>query len=60
MLQKQGKHTAALMEFAAAIKLGIEHWRVHWYLAKSALQIQHCSAGESALTHVVNAAPDEC
>lgn len=55
---KPGKHPAALMEFAAAIKLGCDRWLVYWYLVQSALQIQDCSATESALTHVVNAAPD--
>ncbi|MDF5738740.1 MULTISPECIES: glycosyltransferase family 4 protein [unclassified Nostoc] len=58
VLQKQGKHSTALEEFVAAIELGIEHWRVYWYLAQSALQVEDFSTVKTALCQVINAAPN--
>ncbi|MHC5828877.1 MAG: tetratricopeptide repeat protein, partial [Nostoc sp.] len=49
VLQKQGKHSTALGEFVAAIELGIEHWRVHWYLGQSALQVEDFATAKTAL-----------
>ncbi|MDZ7957759.1 MAG: glycosyltransferase family 4 protein [Aulosira sp. DedQUE10] len=58
VLQNQQKHDIALAEFVTAIKLGLSHWRVHWYLAQSALQIQDFLTAKTALAHVINAEPN--
>lgn len=58
VLQNQQKHDIAKAEFLTAIKLGLSHWRVHWYLAQSALQVQDFLTAKTALAHVINAEPN--
>ena len=56
-LQKNGDHQKAIHEFDTAIEFGLDHWRVFWYKAKSAKQLQERALAEDALTRVKRDAP---
>lgn len=59
LVQQQQQQTAmAVSEFMAAIQLGCNHWRVSWYLAQAAAQINELSLAEKALRTVLQAVPD--
>jgi tetratricopeptide (TPR) repeat protein len=58
ILHQQGRFAEAALEYAAAIKLGCKHWRVVWYLARSAEKAGDLLAAEKALQFVLQAAPD--
>lgn len=57
-LQKNGDHQKAINEFDTAIELGLDHWRVYWYKAKSAHQLRQRKRTEEALKRVKRDAPD--
>ncbi|NET16487.1 MAG: glycosyltransferase family 4 protein, partial [Okeania sp. SIO1H6] len=56
-LQQQGRNDRAASEFASAINLGCNHWRVAWYLAKAATQIDNFAVAKQALFIVLEAVP---
>ncbi len=56
--QKQGRDTEAVSELMTAINLGLNHWRVAWYLAQIATKINDISLAQEALQAVVQAVPD--
>lgn len=57
-LQKNGEHQKAMNEFDAANTLGLKHWRVFWYTAKSAHQLRHHKRTKDALEKVRNEMPN--
>jgi glycosyltransferase involved in cell wall biosynthesis len=57
-LQENGNHQKAMNEFEAAIELGLDHWRVFWYKAKSAHQLRNKRVTKDALEKVKNEMPD--
>ena len=57
ILQGQGKHKDAIQYFLTAYDMGYNHWRVQWYLAKSAIEMRDLKVAEKALQEVVNACP---
>jgi glycosyltransferase involved in cell wall biosynthesis len=56
--QKQKKDLKAIEQFKAAAKLGCNHWRVWWYLAKSAEKISDFQLARQALDKVIANVPD--
>lgn len=56
--QHQGQHQIAINEFSDATKLGFTHWRILWYIAQSAVQIQNYPLAQQALSGVLQHAPD--
>jgi tetratricopeptide (TPR) repeat protein len=58
VMQHQGKHQEATIEFLEAINLGLIHWRVYWYLAQSAIESGKKKIAESALSQVIEMEPE--
>jgi hypothetical protein len=56
--QQQEQKAVALSEFSAAIYLGCNHWRVSWYLAQVAEQVNDIALAAKALSTVLQAVPD--
>jgi glycosyltransferase involved in cell wall biosynthesis len=40
VLEEQGHEQKALAEYTAAVELGFDHWRAHWYIARIAQKLQ--------------------
>ena len=57
ILQKQGKHSDAIQYFQTTYNMGYSHWRVLWYLAKSANEIEDFAIAEKALKDVIKVCP---
>jgi glycosyltransferase involved in cell wall biosynthesis len=57
-LAGQGQHVRALEEYRAARQLGLEHWRVSWYLARIAAALGATPVARTALEEVMRSAPD--
>jgi tetratricopeptide (TPR) repeat protein len=57
-LQENGNHQKAISEFDAATELGLDHWRLYWYKAKSAHQLRNKRVTKDALEKVKNEMPD--
>jgi predicted O-linked N-acetylglucosamine transferase (SPINDLY family)/glycosyltransferase involved in cell wall biosynthesis len=58
LLQQRGKHQEAIREFTYAINSGFAHWRINWYLATSAVQINQLDLAKISLQSVINSQPD--
>lgn len=58
VLHQGGQFVEAASEYAAAMKLGCNHWRLTWYLALAAEQAGDIDAAHQALQIVVQVAPD--
>ncbi|MCA1990567.1 MAG: glycosyltransferase [Coleofasciculus sp. S288] len=56
--QYQGRYAEAVSEWLAALNLGLDHWRVSWYLAQAATNNNDFALAEKALRTVVQAVPD--
>jgi len=56
--RQQGLDAEAISELTAAIELGCNHWRVYWYLAQAAANVNQLSLAEKALRYVTDAVPD--
>ena len=57
ILQGQGKHKDAVEHFQTVYDMGYNHWRVLWYLAKSASEMGDFEVARKASQEVVNACP---
>ena len=57
VLHGQGRPGLAAGEFAAAIRLGLDHWRVSWYLARAAEAAGQSAVMEEALRAVPQPLP---
>lgn len=57
-LRAQGRPALAIGEFEAARRLGLDHWRVSWYVAETARANGLGALAAEALIRVVEAAPD--
>ena len=57
ILQKQGKHRDAIRYLQTTYDMGYNHWRVLWYLAKSANEIEDFAIAKRALKNVINVYP---
>jgi tetratricopeptide (TPR) repeat protein len=55
---KLGNPSTAQADFVAAIHLGCDHWRVHWYLAQAAEKAGDYTGAKTALARVLKSAPD--
>ncbi|MFM6453969.1 MAG: glycosyltransferase [Planktothrix sp.] len=58
VLRHQQRIPQAIFEFQNAINLGCNHWRVFWYLAESAEQLNDIVLAEKAVTRVLQFVPD--
>ncbi len=58
ILQQQQQHTEAIGEFQKATALGCNHWRIFWYIAQSAAQVNNIPLTQQALSTVLQNAPD--
>ena len=58
VLQQQGRNEHAVSEFASAINLGCNHWRVSWYLAQTAAKIENFALAKQAVSVVLKAIPN--
>ncbi len=58
ILQYRGQNTKAIFEFQQAIKLGLSHWRVYWYLARSTVKIGAFPWAKKALRKVIELEPN--
>jgi glycosyltransferase involved in cell wall biosynthesis len=58
VLHKNGNHLEAIQNYSKALKFGLEHWRVFWYLAKSAEIINNEQLIRQSLEVVLNQQPD--
>jgi glycosyltransferase involved in cell wall biosynthesis len=58
VLQRLGQHFQAIASFQAALNFGCDRWRVAWYLAQSAYQINELELAEQALQSVLQFIPD--
>ena len=56
--QQQEQKAVAVSEFSAAIYFGCNHWRVSWYLAQVAEQVNDIALAANALSTVLQAVPD--
>jgi hypothetical protein len=56
--QRRGENAEAISEFAAAINLGCNHWRVAWYLAQIAEKINDFSVAQQALQDILRVVPN--
>jgi len=52
-----GSYKQAISEFASAINLGCNHWRVFWYLAQAAAKIEELDLVKQGLSNVLKLAP---
>ena len=57
-LQEAGENTKAGSQFQAAIALGFKHWRVNWYLAKLAAQLNKIEVAKEMVKEVIKKAPE--
>jgi hypothetical protein len=57
ILQKNGDHANACLQFQEVIQLGYNHWRVFWYLAQSLCQTQSLDEARAALKIVLKDNP---
>ncbi len=57
-LMGQIKYMQACKEFRTAIILGMDHWRVYWYLAKTAYEAGYFSLAKEAIGTVCNVVPE--
>ena len=55
---RQGQNAEAIAHFTEAINLGCAHWRVAWYLAQVAENVQDIALAQKALHLVLQAVPD--
>jgi glycosyltransferase involved in cell wall biosynthesis len=53
ILQKQEQHDRAIKEFKIAIKQGLTHWRLQWYIAKSAEKKGDIATAKEVLNRVL-------
>lgn len=58
VLHRLGQKAQAASEFSAAINLGCNHWRVSWYLAQVAAELNDMPLAQKALRTVLQAVPD--
>jgi len=58
VLAKRGRNALAAAEFKTAIQLGVDHWRVFWYLAKAAERAGATSLAVENAGKVAAAVPD--
>ena len=56
--QYQGENIRSIAYFNNAIKLGIKHWRIQWYIAQVAQKMGALSLFNKAIYEVEKAAPD--
>lgn len=57
VLQNMGKHQQAIQEFREAAKLGLNHWRISWYMGKSAYSLKNLKSAKVLLDKVVKESP---
>ena len=53
VLEAQGHEQKALAEYTAAVELGFDHWRAHWYIARIAQRLQQPQLALQAVQTVV-------
>ncbi len=58
ILEHQGHHALAAGEFNGALRLGLEHWRVHAYLARAALALGQRELAERELSKLPQPWPE--
>ena len=58
VLQRLKQHSQAISSFQAALNFDCDRWRVAWYLAQSAYQINELELAEQALQSVLQFLPD--
>lgn len=58
VLHRLGQKEEAVSEFSAAINLGCNHWRISWYLAQVAAELNDIPLAQKALRTVLQAVPD--
>lgn len=57
ILQKRGEDVQAAAEFTRALQSGCDHWRLYWYLARSAVRTGDVGMAREALQRVRRLAP---
>ncbi len=58
VLHRLGEKAEAASEFTAAIELGYPHWRVAWYLAQVAADLNDLPLAQECLRDVLQVVPD--
>jgi tetratricopeptide (TPR) repeat protein len=58
ILDRHGQYNDALMVFNMLLSSGFNHWRIFWYLARSAFKSSDPSSSLAALTEVLRIKPD--
>lgn len=53
ILQQEGNHAEALLQFEQVINLGYDHWRIFWYLAQSLYQIGDYEGSRVAIKKIL-------
>ncbi|PNW34118.1 UNVERIFIED_CONTAM: hypothetical protein BEN50_18330 [Euhalothece sp. KZN 001] len=57
-LQRAGAYQQSISELTTATQLGCNHWRVGWYLAQIAEQVNDLELAEKALNSLLETAPE--
>ena len=58
VLANEGKHSEAIAAFLDAMELGCNHWRVAWYLAKSAKEVRDVELVDKACAGILQFNPE--